>query len=62
MAIFEEIEKLIEYIPIDTQTRTNAKFADGVSIDSKFHFRDLDGIATRLGVIDVWGMVSLRYH
>jgi len=60
--IFEEIEKLIEYIPIDTDSgdKNNARFASGVSIDSKFYFRDVDGIAVRLGVIDVPGMISYR--
>jgi hypothetical protein len=50
--IFEEIERLIEHIPIDTQTQIEDKFAKGVSIDSHLSFRDVDGVAMRLGVIE----------
>ena len=52
LGIFEEIERLIEYIPIDTDTQINGKFAKGVSIDSHFYFQDVDGVAIRLGVIE----------
>ena len=61
--IFEEIERLVEYIPLDSDglDRNNARFAKGVSIDSQFHFHDVDGIAARLGVIDTWKQtVSFR--
>jgi hypothetical protein len=61
--VFEEIERLIEYIPIEYQDDddnnknnlqgTEAKFAKGVSIDTKFYFEDIDGVATRLGIIDI---------
>lgn len=61
--IFEEIERLIEYIPIESEYYVsslsssyridNAKFAKGTSIDSKFYFNDTDGVATRLGIIEV---------
>jgi len=57
--IFEEIERLIEYIPIDYDNNNNnlqgsdAKLAKGVSIDSQFYFEDIDGIATRLGIIGI---------
>jgi len=66
--IFEEIERLIEYIPIEYQDNNNnknnlqgteAKFAKGVSIDTKFYFEDIDGVATRLGIIDI---VARRKH
>jgi hypothetical protein len=31
----------------------NAKFAKDTWIDSKFYFDDIDGVATRLGIIEV---------
>jgi hypothetical protein len=58
--IFKEIERLMEYIPIESEdheggpsSTDNAKFAKGTSIDSKFYFDDIDGVATRLGIIEV---------
>jgi hypothetical protein len=60
--IFEEIERLIDYIPVESEDYTtnlssnsidNAKLAAGTSIDSKFYFDDVDGVATRLGIIEV---------
>jgi hypothetical protein len=48
--IFEEIERLIKYIPLDTDSPIDGKFAKGVSIDSHFFFHDADGVAIRLGV------------
>ena len=52
--IFEEVERLIEYIPIDCDTfQIDGRLARGTSIDSKFYFEDIDGIATRLGIIEV---------
>lgn len=54
--IFEEIERLIEYIPIEydsyNNSSNNPRFAKA-SIDSKFYFDDVDGVATRLGIIEV---------
>jgi hypothetical protein len=47
--IFEEVESLIEYIPIDCDTfQIDGRLAKGTSIDSKFYFEDIDGIATTL--------------
>jgi hypothetical protein len=52
--IFEEIERLIEYIPIDCDNlQIDGRLSQGTLIDSKFYFEDLDGVATRLGVIQV---------
>jgi len=52
--IFEEVERLIEYFPIDCDNfQTDGRLAKGTSIDSKFYFEDIDGNATRLGVIEV---------
>ena len=52
--IFEEVERLIEYIPIECDTfQIDGRLAKGTSIDSKFYFEDIDGVATRLGIIEV---------
>ena len=51
--IFESIERLIEYIPIDTDYPTNGHFGTGTTIDSRYYFEDIDGIAIRLGVLEV---------
>ena len=52
--IFEEIERLIEYIPIECDNlQIDGRLSEGTLIDSKFYFEDLDGVATRLGVIEV---------
>jgi hypothetical protein len=53
LGIFEEIERLIEYIPIENGNDFTSfgRLADGVSIDFQYYFKDLDGVATGLGVI-----------
>lgn len=52
--IFEEVERLIEYIPIDCDNlQIDGRLSEGTSIDSKFYFDDSDGVATRLGIIEV---------
>jgi hypothetical protein len=56
--IFEEIERLIEYVPLGSLSSNsisidNAIFSKGTSIESKFYFDDIDGVATRLGIIEV---------
>ena len=60
--IFEEILRLIEYIPIRSDISTNSKLEYGITMDSQFHFHDIDGVATRLGIIesDINTLVSLR--
>ncbi|MFY9795521.1 MAG: hypothetical protein WB988_15975 [Candidatus Nitrosopolaris sp.] len=41
--IFEEVERLIEYIPIDGDTlQIDGRLAKGTSIDSKFYFEDIE--------------------
>ena len=59
--IFREIERLLEYIPIEIDTYGIGKLAPGTSIDSKYNFKDTDRIATRLGILEVGrNTVSLR--
>ena len=61
LAIFEEIERLIEYIPIDSSILSDSKLSKGTTMDSQFHFQDIDGVATRLGIIEVGrNTVSLK--
>jgi hypothetical protein len=59
--IFREIERLLEYIPIEIDTYGIGKLAAGTFIDSKYNFKDIDLIATRLGILEVGrNTVSLR--
>jgi hypothetical protein len=59
--IFREIERLLEYIPIEIDTYGIGKLAPSTFIDSKYSFKDIDRIATRLGVLEVGrNTVSLR--
>jgi hypothetical protein len=51
--IFKEIERLVEYIPIEATAEGIGKLEDNANIDTLFHFKDLDGIAVRLGVLEV---------
>lgn len=51
LGILEEIERLIEHIPLDTDSSIDGRFGNGVSIDSHFYFQDIDGVAIRLGVL-----------
>lgn len=59
--IFKEIQRLIEYIPIEVDSSGIGELAPNTSIDSKYTFTDIDGIATRLGILEVGSnTVSLR--
>lgn len=59
--IFREIERLLEYIPIELDTYGIGKLSPNTFIDSKYNFKDIDRIATRLGVLEVGrNTVSLR--
>jgi hypothetical protein len=53
--------RLLEYVPLDTESPIDGKFANDVSIDSHFFFHDTDGVATRLGVIEL-GTNSLSFR
>lgn len=59
--IFKEIERLIEYIPIEVDISGIGELPPNTSIDSKYNFTDIDGVATRLGILDVGSnTISLR--
>jgi hypothetical protein len=61
LGIFAEIERLIENIPIDNDIPNIGRLVEGTSIDSQFYFKDIDGIATRLGVLEIGKKtISLR--
>ena len=59
--IFKEIERLVEYIPIETDMDGIGKLSSDVDIDSHFYFEDFDRIAVRLGVLEIGkSTISLR--
>ena len=60
--IFEEILRLVEYIPIRSDVPINSKLEDRITMDSQIRFHDIDGVATRLGIIEpaIDSLVSLR--
>ena len=62
LGVFAEIERLVEYIPIHNDTpNIGGKLMDNASIDTQFYFEDIDGIAVRLGILEVErNTVSLR--
>jgi hypothetical protein len=40
--IFEEIARLIEYVPLDTTLPSDARFSPGVTLDSRFKILDIN--------------------
>ena len=59
--IFKEIERLVEYIPVETHAEGIGKLMGDTDIDTQFYFEDLDGIAVRLGILEVGkNTISLR--
>jgi hypothetical protein len=59
--IFKEIERLVEYIPIETHAEGIGKLIGNTNIDTQFYFEDLDGIAVRLGILEMGkNTISLR--
>ena len=59
--IFKEIERLVEYIPVETHAEGIGRLMGNTDIDTQFYFEDLDGIAARLGVLEMGkNTISLR--
>ncbi len=59
--IFKEIERLVEYIPVETHAEGIGKLIGNTDIDTQFYFEDLDGIAVRLGISEMGkNTISLR--
>jgi hypothetical protein len=52
-SIFWKIETLLEYTPIELDTYRIGKLAPNTFTGSKYIFKDIDRIATRLGVLEV---------
>ena len=51
----------MEYIPIQIDTYGIGKLANNTFIDSRYNFKDIDRIATRLGILEIGrNTVSLR--
>ena len=61
LGIFKEIERLVEYIPVETHAEGIGKLIGNTDIDTQFYFEDLDGIAVRLGILEMGkNTISLR--
>jgi hypothetical protein len=57
---FEEIIKLIEYIPITGNLPSNGKFVNGTTIDSTFYFKHIDKVASFRDIVRVINTKSLK--
>lgn len=51
--IFKEIEKLIEFIPVEITTDGFGKLQENTDVNTQFYFEDTDRIAVRLGVLEI---------
>lgn len=51
--IFKEIEKLIEFIPVEITTDGLGKLQENTDVNTQFYFEDTDRIAVRLGVLEI---------
>ena len=59
--IFKEIERLVEYIPVEITADGIGKLEGDTNVDTQFYFEDIDHIAVRLGVLEVGKKtISLR--
>jgi hypothetical protein len=56
--IFKEIERLVEYIPIETRAEGIGKLIENTNIDTQFYFKDLDGIVV---IITMWWIRTKQY-
>ena len=57
---FDEILKLIEYIPIIGDLPSNGKFINGTTMDSPFYLKHLDYFATFRDIVRVVNMKFIR--
>jgi hypothetical protein len=51
--IFKDIERLVEYVPIEISGGGIGKLSEMVDIDTEFYFEDIDRIAVRLGILEI---------
>jgi len=59
--IFKEIERLVEYIPVEITADGIGRLEGDTDVDTQFHFEDIDRIAVRLGVLELGKKtISLR--
>lgn len=59
--IFKEIERLVEYIPVEITADGIGKLDGKTDVDTQFYFEDMDRIAVRLGVLELGKKtISLR--
>jgi hypothetical protein len=57
---FNEVLKLVEYIPITAALPINGKFVNGITMDSPFYLKHIDYVATFRDIIRVVNMKVLR--
>jgi hypothetical protein len=57
---FDEILKLIEYIPITGDLPSNGKFINGITMDSPFYLKHIDYLATFRDIVRVINMKFIR--
>ena len=57
---FDEILKLIEYIPITGDLPSSGKFTDGTTMDSPFYIKHLDYLVTFRDIVRVVNMKFIR--
>ena len=57
---FDEILKLIEYIPIAGDLPSNGKFINGTTMDSHFYLKHIDYLATFRDIVRVINMKFIR--
>jgi hypothetical protein len=57
---FDEVLKLIEYIPIAGDLPSNGKFINGITMDSSFYLKHLDYLASFRDIVRVVNMKFMR--
>jgi hypothetical protein len=57
---FDEVLKLIEYIPITGDLPSNGKFINGTTMDSSFYLKHLDYLASFRDIVRVVNMKFMR--
>jgi hypothetical protein len=50
---FDDLIKLVDYIPIDSNIPSNGKFMKGTTVDSKFYFQSIDHQASFRDIVSI---------
>lgn len=56
----EDIARIVEYIPITGTLPSSGRLIEGETIDSNFLIKEVDGFASKLGLLRKEGSISLR--